>query len=80
MLREGEVRRRGMPRLSRHGHLAPRTTGYRLLTMAVRRLLALALLVVAVPASAEPPHGSITIERIADIKYPTVPGGKGRVR
>ena len=30
-------------------------------------------LTTAVPSSAEPPKGSITIERIADIKYPTNP-------
>ena len=39
----------------------------------LRHVLALALVLAAQPASAEPPRGSITIERIADIKYPTNP-------
>lgn len=33
----------------------------------------MALVAIAVPAIAEPPRGSVTIERIADIKYPTLP-------
>ncbi|HTM31926.1 MAG TPA: DPP IV N-terminal domain-containing protein, partial [Vicinamibacterales bacterium] len=41
--------------------------------MSMRPVFALTLLLAAVPASAEPPRGSITIERIADIKYPTNP-------
>ncbi|HVG83570.1 MAG TPA: prolyl oligopeptidase family serine peptidase [Vicinamibacterales bacterium] len=41
--------------------------------MGLRRLFAIALVLAAVPAAAEPPRGSITIERIADIKYPTNP-------
>jgi Tol biopolymer transport system component len=45
----------------------------RRLIMTTRRLFVLALLLAAVPAAAEPPRGSITIERIADIKYPTNP-------
>src|SRR5690349_20812127 len=36
-------------------------------------IAALALLLSAAPALAEPPRGSLTIERIADIKYPTNP-------
>ena len=46
--------------------------------MVLRRALCDSVLVavVALPAAAEPPRGSITIERIADIKYPTIPPGR----
>ena len=42
--------------------------------MSMRPVFALALLLAAVPASAEPPRGSITIERIADDQIPDQPG------
>src|SRR5437773_10495029 len=41
---------------------------------AVARLIrAVMLLLLAAPAAAEPPRGSITIERISQIKYPSAP-------
>ena len=55
--------------LRRHGAVL-RTRGP---LMVARRLFAFSLLLATVPAFAEPPRGSITIERIADIKYPTNP-------
>ena len=41
---------------------------------AVARLIRVVmLLLLAAPVAAEPPRGSITIERISQIKYPSAP-------
>jgi dipeptidyl aminopeptidase/acylaminoacyl peptidase len=43
------------------------------MSAASRRLSVAVLLLIAAPAAAEPPRGSITIDRISQIKYPSAP-------